>query len=152
MKIVLIAVGKMKVDSLHRLCEEYIRRIQPYTSFEVIEIKDGRGKTPEAKIADEEKQFQAVLQFSQPIWLLDERGLTWDSQQLAKQIAKWQLEGVKKCQWVLGGAFGIPLSFKNQFPSLQLSALTFTHEMARLIFCEQIYRSYTILKGHPYHH
>ncbi len=144
MKFRFIWVGKTRDKNWKALQDEYLKRLSHFTACEIVEIKDSGVKIESNRIVEllNPKSF-AVL--------LDVGGKDLSSQQLAQKLAKWQNGGLKEICFVIGGADGVaPAVAERVNDRLSLSFLTFTHEMARVILLEQLYRAHAILKGFPY--
>lgn len=148
MKFRFIWVGKTKDKNLKALQNEYLRRLSRFISCEISEIKDS------AASEGSEIEGERILASLNPKTFavaLDPAGEMVSSPGLAKNIEKWQLRGVKEVAFIIGGADGISSRVAEKADiSLSLSILTFTHEMARVVLLEQLYRAYTIIKGFPY--
>lgn len=152
MKIKLIAVGKTKESYLQQGVDEYVKRLTRYADFEIIIVPEG--KTTDATQAKnkEGEAILAKLDKTDFLVLLDNRGKQYTSEKFAGYIDAKAGNGVKTLVFCIGGAFGFSdkvYERKNEW--LSLSEMTFSHQMIRLFFVEQIYRGYTIIKGHPYH-
>jgi 23S rRNA (pseudouridine1915-N3)-methyltransferase len=144
MKFRFIWVGKTKEKNWRALQEEYSQRLSHFVKFEIVEIKDS-GKETEGKLILEK------LNQSTFVCLLDVKGRSISSHDLAKNIENWQNRGLKEVTFIIGGAEGIASEVVERADySLSLSFLTFTHEMARVVMLEQLYRAFTIIKGFPY--
>lgn len=146
MKINLIAVGKLKEKFLSDGVFEYLKRIKKFASVEVCEI-------PEQRTVIEEGQ-KILSQIPQNSWLcvLDVSGEELTSEGLAKKISTLNLSGVSNLTFAIGGAFGLSDELRQAADfRLSLSQMTFTHQMARLILVEQIYRAFKINRNEPYH-
>ena len=143
-----IWIGKTKHKNWRALQEEYLKRLSHFVKFEITEIKDsGKYETKE----DEGKRILEKMNQSSFVCLLDVKGTSISSHKLAKEVIKWQNRGLKEIIFIIGGADGVSFEVAEKADlKLSLSALTFTHEMARVILIEQIYRAYTIIKGFPY--
>lgn len=141
-------VGKTKDKNWRALQEEYLRRLSHFVKFEISEIKDGAvHETKEA----EGKRLLEKLHQSTFTCLLDVTGRTISSHDLASLIVEWQNRGIKEVAFVIGGADGVsPEVAEKADLSLSLSGFTFTHETARVLLAEQLYRAFTIIKGFPY--
>lgn len=156
MKILLLVIGKTDEDYLSTGIKKYVGRIGHYTSFEMKEIPDIRNR----KTLSEEQQKKAesflLLQQLQPsdqVVLLDERGKQYTSVEFSETIGKWAATGAKRLVFVIGGPYGFAQDvYDRANAQLSLSPMTFSHQMVRLIFVEQLYRAFTILKNEPYHH
>ncbi|MBR1517292.1 MAG: 23S rRNA (pseudouridine(1915)-N(3))-methyltransferase RlmH [Bacteroidales bacterium] len=155
MNIRLIVVGKTDVDYLQKGIDEYVSRLKHYVRFELIVIpalKDQRNASP-----DEVKEREAVLILKHldgcdRIVLLDEHGHQHTSKAFAQYLQKAMNAGTRTLAFVVGGAFGFaPSVYAAAHDQLSLSSMTFTHQMIRLLFTEQLYRAFTILKGEKYH-
>ena len=148
MRFHFIWVGKTKNKSWLALQEEYLKRISHFTKFSISEIKD---KSKHESVEAEGERILAKIKKGSFVCLLDIKGRPLDSIQLAKELEKWQLRGLKEITFVIGGADGVSSAVVERANfRLSLSILTFTHEMARVILIEQLYRAYTIIKGYPY--
>ena len=146
MKITLIAIGKLKEKYLADAVNEYLKRLKPYANVEIIEI-------PECRTVDEEGE-KLMLRIPADSWkcVLDVHGDLMSSEDLAKVLADLALTGQSRLTFVIGGAFGISQKLREAATlRLSLSIMTFTHQMTRLILLEQIYRSFKINRGEPYH-
>lgn len=152
MRVRLIWVGKTKDANLRFLSEEYLKRLTRFTRCEVTEISERRGHTTAAVCIEEEaRRINEVLRPDWLIVLLDVEGRQWSSLELAAEVGRWQDTGVKEVAFVVGGAYGVSPKIKKRANVVwSLSRLTLTHEMARVILLEQIYRAYTIIHGLPY--
>ena len=146
MKITILTIGKLKERYLIEAVAEYLKRLKPYASIEIIEI-------PECRTVDEEGE-KLLSRVPADSWkcVLDVHGDLMSSEDLAKVIAELSLNGQSKLTFVIGGAFGISQRVREAAAlRLSLSKMTFTHQMTRLILLEQIYRSFKINRGEPYH-
>ncbi len=141
-------IGKTKDKKWRALQEEYLQRLSHFVKFEITEVKDSAAyETKEI----EGKRILGKVHQSSFVCLLDVKGSSISSRKLASEVIKWQNRGLKEIVFIIGGADGISseVAERSDF-SLSLSDLTFTHEMARVLLIEQIYRAYTIIKGFPY--
>lgn len=139
-----IWVGKTRNKSWRDLQADYLKRLAHFVRCETTEIKDGDVKT-------ESKRILETLNQSNFVCLLDVQGRSVSSFDLAEKIELWQNQSLKEIAFVIGGAEGVaPEVVERANFSLSLSFLTFTHETARVILIEQLYRAYTIIKGFPY--
>ncbi len=144
MKFRFLWVGKTKDKNWRALQDEYFARLAHFVRCETAELKDA-GKEIEGKlILDKLNQSTFVC-------LLDVKGRSITSHDLAQTIENWQNRGLKEVTFVIGGAEGVASEVVEKADySLSLSFLTFTHEMARVVLLEQLYRAFTIIKGFPY--
>lgn len=148
MKHHFIWVGKTRNKHWLALQQDYLERLSHFAKYKISEIKD---KSAHETPLEEGKRILKKLNPSAFVCLLDTKGRHLGSRQLAKKIEEWQLRGLKEITFVIGGAEGSSSEVVERADfSLSLSLLTFTHEMARVVLIEQIYRAYTIIKGYPY--
>ena len=155
MKTELIVIGKTSNKHISALIDDYIERINHYMPFEMTCLQDTkRGKAFSEEI-QKEREADAILSkinSSHNVILLDEHGKNTSSLQFADWLNKQKQTG-KKMLFIIGGPYGFSNRvYKRANDMVSLSKLTFSHDMARMIFCEQIYRACTILKGESYHH
>lgn len=155
MKITLLQVDKIDEQWIAQGVEKYLARIKNYISLETRTITIP--KTIRAKSLDEQKAFEENLileniKGENLIFLLDENGKDYNSEQWAEFLQKQFNSGGKNLIFIIGGPYGFSEKLKKQFPKIRLSAMTFSHQMIRLLFTEQIYRALTIIKGEKYHH
>ena len=148
MKFRFVWIGKTKDKNYRELQDEYLQRLSHFVKCEVIEIRDS---APHETKEIEGKRILDKLNQSSFVCLLDVLGRKISSHELANEVEKWQNAGTKEIAFVIGGADGISTEVASRADNmLSLSFLTFTHEMARVIVMEQLYRAYTIIKGFPY--
>ena len=148
MKFRFIWVGKTKDRNYLALQDEYLQRLSHFIKCEIVEVRDTADH--ESSEADGKRILDKVNPTSF-VCLLDVIGQSFSSQKLANEVERWQNTGVKEVTFVIGGAYGVsPAVAERADLRLSLSFLTFTHEMARVIILEQLYRAYTIIKGFPY--
>ena len=148
MKFRFVWIGKTRDKNWRALQEDYLARLSHFIKCETTEIKDSAAH--ETKEIEGKRILENVNQ-SQFVCLLDVSGRSVSSHELAGEIEKWQNRAVKEIVFVIGGASGLSQEVARRADfSLSLSLLTLTHEAARVILLEQLYRSYTIIKGFPY--
>lgn len=156
MKILLLTVGKTTKSFLREGIDEYVGRLKHYVPFEiqsVADVKGGKKLSQEQQKVAEGKSILACLDSSDHVVLLDERGKEMRSLELAEYMNRRMLSGVKRLVFVVGGPYGFSGEvYQRANDKLSLSKMTFSHEMIRLLFVEQIYRAYTIINHEPYHH
>lgn len=156
MKIVLISVGVMREVPLKELATRYSGRIPHYMPFEAVVIPDPAVSKNASGEARKIKEGEAILSKIQPgdfAVLFDEHGKMMTSREFASFIEKKSVTLSRNLVFVIGGPYGFSDDVKRRADAfMSLSSMTFTHEMARTIALEQIYRAMTILKGEPYHH
>lgn len=137
-------VGKTKDKNWRALQEEYLSRLSHFVRCEIVEIKDSDKETEGKLILEKVNQSPFVC-------ILDVKGRSISSPELAKTVENWQNRGLKEITFIIGGAEGLASGVvEKAVYSLSLSFLTFTHEAARVILLEQLYRAYTIIRGFPY--
>lgn len=150
MKIVLIAVGKLKKSFFYDGVEEYIKRIGHYVGFTQVEVRDGSG---DKAVIKEAENIKAKLEPNDFVVALHDVGREFDSKKFSEFIVNKKETGQKRIVFIVGGAYGLDKSvIENADLVLSLSKFTMPHELARLVFTEQLYRAFTIEKGEPYHH
>jgi 23S rRNA (pseudouridine1915-N3)-methyltransferase len=148
MKFKFLWVGKTRDPGWKALLDEYQRRLSHFVKFEIVEVKDAQG--PDT-IDIEGNDLLAKLNQTAFVVLLDVKGRHLSSHELSAELEKWQNRGLRELAFVVGGAKGVsPKIAERADFMLSLSFLTFTHEMARVILIEQLYRAFTIIKGFPY--
>lgn len=156
MKIKLIYIGKTSKKFLVEGENEYKSRLKHYCNLEIIEIQDIKNQKSlsfeEIKKAEGEK-FLAAISKEDQVFLLDDKGKQFTSIGLSEFINKQQIYTTSNLVFLIGGAFGFSNSvYERAIGKISLSNLTFSHQMIRMLFLEQIYRAFTILKGEKYHH
>jgi 23S rRNA (pseudouridine1915-N3)-methyltransferase len=139
MKIALITVGKTNIKELQDSIADYAKRINRYSPFEFIETTD--------------EKLEKVLEKFERVFLLDEKGREYTSVELSAFIEKQLNMGPKNIAFVVGGPFGFSQPVRDLADGeIALSKMTFPHDLVRVIFLEQLYRAFTILKNEKYHH
>lgn len=155
MKIELIVVGKTNDRHLAAGIDDYIGRIGHYIPFSVAVIPELKNTKSIQEAQQKEMEGKTILKLIQPsdqVVLLDEHGMEFTSVDFARWIEKKQLAS-RRLLFIIGGPYGFsPSVYERANEKIALSKMTFSHQMIRLIFTEQIYRACTILKGEPYHH
>ncbi len=154
MKITVIAVGKTSTPEISRLIDGYLRRIGHYIGPELVELPDARGcRDSESQKRAEGDAILKRLTAADTVVLLDERGREMTSVEFARFLEGRMNAGIKRLVFIIGGPYGFSQEVYSRADRLLgLSQMTFTHEMVRLFFTEQVYRAMTILRGEPYHH
>ena len=154
MKIRLVVIGKTNVEPIRQLVDEYAKRLIHYCNFEIKvlpEIKNTPG-IAELKLK-EWAMLQKELDPKDCIILLDEKGKQFTSSGFSLFVNQKLVAGFKRIDFVIGGPYGFhDEAYKLATHQLALSSMTFSHQMVRLVFVEQLYRAFTILKGEKYHH
>jgi 23S rRNA (pseudouridine1915-N3)-methyltransferase len=150
MRFRIIWPGKTKDARLRALIEDYSERLSHFVRCEVTELRE-LGRVDKAGIAKETKRISDGLRPGAVTVLLDPEGSEWTSQQLADQVRSWESSGIKEVAFIVGGPNGVaPELVARADKHWSLSRLTLTHEMARVLLLEQLYRAYTIIHGLPY--
>ena len=156
MKIVLLAIGKTSEQYLKDGISKYIKRLTHYTQFELFEISNIKNVKNFSKSEIMRKEGELILkqlQSSDYLVLLDDKGEGFNSNKFAQKLQSWMLTGKKRLVFVVGGSYGFSEDvYIRGNEELSLSKMTFSHQMVRLFFVEQLYRGYTILNNEPYHH
>ncbi len=156
MTIKLLGIGKTDDPTLQNLTEVYIKRIQFYNKFEFELIPDIKKAKNLNENQQKQKEGELLLNKLIPsdfVVLLDEGGKQFTSETFSEYIQKRLNSGLKQLVFVIGGPYGFSEAVYNRADStVSLSKMTFSHQMVRLFFTEQLYRAFTILKNEPYHH
>ena len=156
MKIVLITIGKTSEKYLIEGIYQYKNRLKHYTNFEMMEISNIRNSKNLSEAELMKKEGELILkqiQNSDHLVLLDDKGKDFTSPRFAQKLQQWMLSGKKRIVFVVGGAYGFSEEiYKRGNEKISLSKMTFSHQMVRLFFVEQLYRAFTILNNEPYHH
>lgn len=151
MRFRLIWVGKTRNERLRALVEDYLQRLVRFVRCEVTEVREGASASERVCLEEESKRITSVLASDALTVLLDVDGRQWSSTELAAEIEAWQARGVKEVAFVIGGHLGVAAGLREQADiRWSLSRLTLTHEMARVVLVEQLYRAFTIMRGLPY--
>ena len=150
MRLRIIWTGKTRDARLRALIEDYAERLAHFVRCEVKELKVP-DRTDKTGIDKETKRISDALRSGSLTVLLDPAGAEWTSHELAAQVKSWEGNGVKEVAFVIGGPNGLgPELMARADKRWSLTRLTLTHEMARVVLIEQLYRAYTIIKGFPY--
>ena len=154
-KITLLLVGKTNPDFLDQGVKEFDKRIKRYTTFEIKTLKGLKSsKSMSSKIIKENEGEQILKQVlpNDYLILLDENGRQYTSVDFSKTIEHKSITGIKHIVFLIGGAFGFSEKvYERANENLSLSKMTFSHQVIRLLFLEQLYRAFTIINGEPYH-
>lgn len=156
MQIKLIAIGKTDQKELQDLVQEYMKRLSFYVKFELEVIPDLKNVKNLSEMLQKEKEGELILakiSSTDHLMLLDENGKTFSSVGFSEFLQKKMNAGIKTLVFVIGGPYGFSEAvYAKAQGKISLSAMTFSHQMVRLFFIEQVYRGFTILKNEPYHH
>jgi 23S rRNA (pseudouridine1915-N3)-methyltransferase len=156
MNIKLIAIGKTDHPSLQILMDDYIKRLSFYIKFDLEIIPDLKNVKNLSEIQQKEKEGEIILSklsVTDQLILLDENGKDFSSVLFSEELQKKMNSGIKTLAFVIGGPYGFSEEiYKKAQGKIALSKMTFSHQMVRLFFIEQLYRGFTILRNEPYHH
>ncbi|MDR2816422.1 MAG: 23S rRNA (pseudouridine(1915)-N(3))-methyltransferase RlmH [Proteiniphilum sp.] len=156
MKTILLSVGKTDDPLFSQIIEEYRKRVNYYIPFEmqvIPDIKNAKNLSGKEQKKQEGEKLLKWLQPSDHVVLLDEKGKQYTSLEFAGYMEKKSFSTAKRLVFVVGGPYGFSQEVRERAnETAALSAMTFTHQMVRLIFAEQLYRAMTILHNEPYHH
>ena len=156
MKITLLVVGKTDEPFLKEGIDYYIKRLRHYADFKlkvIPDVKKNKKYNTEQQKISEGAKIIAENKHGKELHLLDEQGKSYSSRDFAEFLEKKMLSGLKELIFVIGGPYGFSDEvYKSANSKISLSKMTFSHQLARLLCVEQIYRAFTIIKGEPYHH
>lgn len=153
MRIRLLWVGKTQEAWVRSGIEEYAGRIRRYAPLEILEAREEKGAQPEIMRQREGERLAKLLPKSGRLILLDERGEQLTSAGLADMVGRYRDSSTPELVFAIGGAYGFSAEFRSLADrSIALSPMTFTHQMVRPFFLEQLYRAHTILNNESYHH
>lgn len=156
MKVKFIVIGKTTDKYLITGIDDYNKRLKRYCNYEYIElngVRIGKSATKEETQKKEAEILFSKIEDNDFLVLLDEKGKEFTSVKFGEYLKGHQMRGTKKIVFVIGGAYGFSEKiYQRANAKIALSQMTFTHQMVRLIFCEQLYRGFTITKGEKYHH
>ena len=156
MNIELIVVGKTDMKEVEALVSMYTKRLNHYIKFAITTLADVRNTKNLSAAEQKRLEGEAILRLvtdSDHLMLLDEHGLELRSIEFADLLQKRMSAGTKRLVFVIGGPYGFSDAIYQRANSkLSLSKMTFSHQIVRAIFTEQLYRAFTILKNEPYHH
>ena len=156
MKITLLTVGKTDRDWVSQGLEIYVSRLKHYIPFALIEIPELKNVSAFSKEQIKSKEGALILKnvrTSDDVILLDEKGKMFTSMEFSSMLSDKLSYASRDIVFVIGGAYGFSKEVYDRADSkISLSKMTFSHQMVRTIFAEQLYRAFTIMKGEPYHH
>lgn len=156
MNIELIVIGKTDQQEVAALVEQYAKRVNHYCRFIVTTIADVKNTRNMAASRQKQLEGEMILKLiTEGDWLvlMDERGRQFTSMEYADWLQKRMLSGVKRLVIVIGGPYGFSDQvYQRANEKISLSKMTFSHQIVRAIFAEQLYRAFTILNNEPYHH
>lgn len=156
MKIRIIVIGKTDEEYLRTGIAEYLARLKRYVTLEYAELpalKNASSLSVAEQQSREKDILEKNLQPGEAVVLLDERGKQLKSVEMAAFLNQRMVSGIKSLVFIVGGPYGFHPAFKKPaFEMISLSKMTFSHQMVRLVFTEQLYRAFTILRNESYHH
>jgi 23S rRNA (pseudouridine1915-N3)-methyltransferase len=156
MKITFLTVGKTEDAYLKAGIEKYVKRLKHYTRLLIVDIDELKNTKALTREQQKAKEAELILKKITPadyVILLDENGMELTSAQFAAYIDKKAVASVTNIVFIVGGPYGFDAPvYARANDKLSLSSMTFSHQMVRLFFVEQLYRAFTIIKGEPYHH
>ncbi len=156
MKITLIAIGKTEEKYLIEGIEKYINRLKHYINFSFLafpDVKNVKNLSEAQQKAKEAELIHKQINSGDVVILLDEKGKKYSSVAFSAYLNKQMIGSIQHIIFVIGGPYGFDESvYKRANGLISLSDMTFSHQMIRLFFVEQLYRGFSILKGEPYHH
>lgn len=155
MKTILIQIGKTVNKHFIAGIDDYVKRVSHYMPFEIQTIPELKNTKALSETQQKEREGELLLKSLQPsdyVVLLDERGRLLRSVEFADWLQRQQ-QTARRLVFIIGGPYGFSEAVYSRADAMiSLSKMTFSHQMVRLVFCEQIYRACTIIKGEPYHH
>ena len=156
MEIQLICIGKTDDPDLQKLISNYENRLKHYIKFTLLvipDIKDAKNLSKEQQKTKEGELIENQIRISDVVVLLDENGKEFSSVGFSEYLNKKMSSGCKRLIFIIGGPYGFSKTLHQKYKAkISLSQMTFSHQMIRLFFVEQLYRANTILKNEPYHH
>ena len=151
MRLRLVWIGKTRNEHVRALVGDYTGRLARFVRCDVVELRESASKDERAVLIEEGKRIADALRPDALTVLLDVDGRQWSSPELAAELERWQTRGLKEVAFVVGGHLGVAPELKARADvRWSLSRLTLTHELARVLLVEQLYRAYTITRGLPY--
>ena len=153
MKVRLVLVGRSERGLVVDGIEHYLGRTKRFFPVELVVLPEaGKGDVAYQQKTESER-ILAALKPDERVVVLDERGRTMTSPQFAERLGNWRDQGVRQVAFVIGGAYGMTDAVRERADLVMtLSAMTFPHQLVRVLFAEQLYRATSILQGSPYHH
>jgi len=151
MRLRFIWTGKTKDARLRALCDDYLKRLTHFVRNEIVELRENKGSSNKEGIEKDSRRISDALHDGTVVVLLDPAGINWSSEELASQLRQWSNDGTREISFVIGGPQGVSKELVARADKRwSLTRLTLTHEMARVLVLEQVYRAYTIMHGLPY--
>ena len=151
MRLRVIWTGKTRDAHLRALADDYLKRLSRFVKCEIAVLGESRSGDKKIDIDKDSRRISDGLHEGAVNVLLDPQGTEWTSEQLAEEMQRWQDGGTKEVTFIVGGPNGVSSALSARVSKRwSLSRLTLTHEMARVVLLEQLYRAYTIIHGLPY--
>ncbi|RYY34657.1 MAG: 23S rRNA (pseudouridine(1915)-N(3))-methyltransferase RlmH [Sphingobacteriaceae bacterium] len=156
MKITLLTVGKTEDAYIKEGIEKYVNRLKHYIKFEIADLPELKNTKALSEEQQKSREAELILKKLTPldhVVLLDEKGSEFTSTQFSNYINKHMVGSASHLVFIVGGPYGFDATVHQRAnDKVSLSRMTFSHQMVRLFFIEQLYRAFTIIKGEPYHH
>ncbi|KPK80595.1 MAG: 50S rRNA methyltransferase [Bacteroides sp. SM23_62_1] len=156
MRITLLYTGKTKKDFVKEGIQTYSERISRYIPFKIVEIPDPKYAGKQSEAVMKEKEAELILKYLSKddlVVILDARGRMISSEQFAEYIEEKAVSSTRHLIFIIGGAYGFNDRIYNRADDIiSLSKMTFSHQITRIVFLEQLYRAFSIIRGEPYHH
>lgn len=158
MRLLVVAVGRLKAGPERELAERYIERAEKagralgFKGVDVVEFDESRARRPAERLGEEAARLNSAIPKDAAIVALDEKGQALTSEGFAERLRRWREEGRASLCFLVGGADGLDPGLRKRADlTLSFGACTWPHQMVRIMLLEQVYRAMTILGGHPYH-
>ena len=152
MKLLILAVGKMRDPHWRKLTAQYVDRTAHYLPIAVTEVRESNASEPDARKREEGAALLGAAPRDAILVAMDERGEAWTSAQLAAWVEERMIRGTRYVAFTIGGPEGLDEEVRSAADTvLSLSSMTLPHDMARTLLAEQLYRAMTIIRGEPYH-
>lgn len=156
MEITLVVIGKTNTKYLIEGIDEYCNRLKHYIPFSILQLPDIKNTKKLSVDQQKDSEGKSLLDVLKPgdcVVLLDERGKEYSSLTFSDYLQRKMNSGLRRLVFIVGGPYGFSNAvYERADEKISLSKMTFSHEMIRLFFTEQIYRAMTIIRGEPYHH
>lgn len=155
MQTTLLVVGRTTGTELSQMIDTYVQRLKHYIPFDIRVIPDLKNTKSLSESQQKQQEGEAILRAAEGCFvvLLDEHGKEYRSLTFARQLQSWLNSSTRPLLFVIGGPYGFSQAvYERADAMISLSQMTFSHQMIRLLFVEQLYRAMTILRGEPYHH
>lgn len=150
-RMTVVAVGKLR-PAFREAADDYLRRLGRYVPVEEVEVREaGKAVSTAEALRQEGRRLETRLAGARRVVALDRKGTAWSSEELARQLERWRLDG-GALTFVVGGSHGLDSAVLAEADQRwSLGPITLPHELARVVLLEQLYRAWTILRGEPYH-